>query len=109
MSLNEFAVLLTSRERRRIKRGFTEEQKKLLKEVRAGKNNIKTHLRDMLVLPEMVGLIFKIYSGKEFFTVTIQEDMIGHYLGEFSMTRRKVSHGSPGIGATKSSASISVK
>lgn len=109
MDLKEFAGLLRSRERRRIKRGFTEDQKKILAAVRAGKNNIKTHVRDMLIVPEMIGLVFKIHSGKEYVIVTIQGDMIGHYLGEFAMTRKKVSHGSPGIGATKSSAAISVK
>ncbi len=109
LSLDEFAQLLTSRERKRIKKGFTDEQKKILKEVRAGKNNIKTHCRDMLVLPEMVGMTFKIYTGKEFVPVLIQNEMLGHYFGEFAMTRKRVQHSAPGIGATKSSASISVK
>lgn len=109
LSLNEFTDLLTSRERRRLKRGFTEDQKKVLKKVRAGKNNIKTHCRDMLILPEMVGLTFFIYSGKEFVHIVIQDEMIGHRLGEFALTRKKVAHSAPGIGATRSSAAISVK
>jgi len=63
----------------------------------------------MIVLPEMVGMVIKIYNGKEFTPVTIIEEMIGHYFGEFALTRKKVEHSAPGIGATRSSASLSVK
>ena len=57
----------------------------------------------------MVGKKIKVYSGKEFIPVTIIEEMIGHYLGEFILTRKKVAHSAPGIGATRSSAALSVK
>ena len=73
------------------------------------KNNIETHCRDAIILPEMVGKTIKVYSGKEFIPVTINEDMIGHYLGEFVLTRNRVQHSAPGIGATRSSAALSVK
>ena len=63
----------------------------------------------MIVLPEMVGILIQIYNGKAFSPVEITHEMIGHYLGEFAMTRRKVEHSAPGIGATKSSAAMSVK
>ena len=63
----------------------------------------------MVVLPEMVGVMIKIYQGKEFVPILIEAEMIGHYLGEFVMTRKKVAHSAPGIGATRSSASLSVK
>nr|AJS12212.1 30S ribosomal protein S19, small subunit ribosomal protein S19 [uncultured archaeon] len=109
MSLNELAQLLTSRQRRTVKRGFTEQQKILLKKLRANEKNIETHCRDMIILPEMVGKTIKIHQGKEFMPVIIEEGMIGHYLGEFAMTRKKVAHSAPGIGATRSSASLSVK
>ena len=109
MSLIELAQLLTSRQRRVIKRGFTEQQKILLKKLRANEKNIETHCRDMIILPEMVGKTIKIHQGREFMPVTIEEGMIGHYLGEFAMTRKKVAHSAPGIGATRSSASLSVK
>ena len=109
MSLNELAQLLTSRQRRTVKRGFTEQQKILLKKIRARQKNIETHCRDMIILPEMVGKTIKIHQGKEFMPVIIEEGMIGHYLGEFAMTRKKVAHSAPGIGATRSSASLSVK
>ncbi|MBI4143354.1 30S ribosomal protein S19 [Candidatus Woesearchaeota archaeon] len=109
MSTSELAQILTSRQRRTLKRGMTEQQKILLKKMKANKKNIKTHCRDMLILPEMVGTTIKIYQGKEFVPVAIEQEMIGHYLGEFVLTRKKVSHSAPGIGATRSSASLSVK
>ncbi|MBI2656889.1 30S ribosomal protein S19 [Candidatus Woesearchaeota archaeon] len=109
MSLNELAQLLTSRQRRTIKRGFTEQQKILLKKIRANEKNPKTHCRDMIILPEMIGATIKVYQGKEFIPVMVEQDMIGHCLGEFVLTRKKVAHSAPGIGATRSSASLSVK
>jgi len=109
MSLNELAQLLTSRQRRTIKRGFTEQQKILLKKIRANEKNIETHCRDMVILPEMIGTAIKVHKGKEFVSVMIEQDMIGHCLGEFVLTRKRVAHSAPGIGATRSSASLSVK
>lgn len=109
MSLNELAQLMSSRQRRIIKRGFTEQQKILLKKIRANKKNLKTHCRDMIILPEMIGTTIKVYQGKEFVPVMVEQDMIGHCLGEFVLTRKKVAHSAPGIGATRSSASLSVK
>ena len=109
LSLNELAQLLTARQRRTIKRGFTEQQKILLKKLRANEKNIETHCRDMIILPEMVGFTIKVHQGKEFLPVAIEQDMIGHCLGEFVLTRKRVAHSSPGIGATRSSASLSVK
>ena len=109
MSINELAELLPARQRRTLKRGFTEQQKIFLKKIKAGKKNIETHCRDMIVLPEMVTMLIKAHNGKEFKPVSIQPEMIGHYLGEFSLTRGQVAHSAPGIGATKSSASLSVR
>ncbi|RJQ17553.1 30S ribosomal protein S19 [Candidatus Woesearchaeota archaeon] len=108
LSIEEFATLLPARQRRSIQRGFTDEKKKFLKKV-AKKDNVKTHLRTMIVFPSMVGKIIKIYNGKEFTPVIIQEEMIGCFFGELSLTRRKVGHNAPGIGATKSSSNVSVK
>ena len=109
MSLEEFMLLSPARQRRSLKRGFTDQQKILLKHIRAKKSNIETHCKDMIILPEMMGLTIRIHNGKEFIPVTIQDEMIGHYLGEFVMTRKKVEHSAPGIGATKSSSALSVK
>src|SRR3989344_1242257 len=109
LSVNEVAQLLTSRQRRTLKRGFTEQQKILLKKITSNEKNIETHCRDMIILPIMVGMTIKVHQGKEFQPVMILEEMIGHTLGEFAMTRKKVGHSAPGIGATRSSASLSVK
>jgi len=114
MSLNELASIMPARQRRSLKRGLKEEHKKVLEKLRKFKEKginkpIKTHCRDMIILPEMVGWIFQVYNGKEFTAVKITPEMIGHYLGEFSLTRKRVQHSAPGIGATRSSAFMSVK
>lgn len=109
MSMQEFAVLLNSRERRKIKRGFTEQEKKLLEDIKAKGKDVKTHCRDMVIIPEMVGRLIKVYNGKEWLQVDITAEMLGHRLGEFALTRRQVKHSAPGIGATRSSASLSVR
>lgn len=109
LSLNELASILPSRQRRSIKKGITDQQKILLKRVKKNEANIETHCRDAIIFPEMVGKTIKVHNGKEFVPVIIVEDMIGHYLGEFSLTRKKVMHSAPGIGATRSSAALSVK
>ena len=109
LSHDEFALLVPSRQRRTIQRGFSEDHKKLLHKVKIKDQNIRTHLRDMIVLPEMVGMKIAIHSGKEFVPIDILPEMMGHYFGEFVLTRRKVSHGAAGIGATKSSKFVPLK
>lgn len=109
MSLLELAEYLPSRQRRSLKRGLTEQQKILLKKIRQSKKDVRTHCRNMIILPEMIGKKLLVYMGKEFKAVEIKEDMIGHYLGEFVLTRKRVEHSAPGIGATRSSSSLSVK
>ena len=100
MSLNDVAALLPSRQRRKVKRGFTDEEKKFAEKIKV-KNNVKTHLRHMIVLPYMVGKTVRIHTGKEFQSITLQEDMIGYYLGELALTRKRIMHSAPGVGATK--------
>ncbi len=117
MSLDEFVQLLPARQRRSLMRGFTKAQIKLLAKIRkilrdpelAKKTVIKTHVRDMVILPEMVGLTFAVYNGKEYIQFKVTPEMIGHRLGEFSSTTKKVTHGEPGLKATKSSRFIAVK
>jgi small subunit ribosomal protein S19 len=109
MTVKEVAELLPARARRSLKRGLSDDHKVVLKKIKKGDANLKTHLRDMIILPEMIGASIKIHNGKEYVTVTVQPEMIGHFLGEFSQTRKGVSHSAPGIGATKSSSNISVK
>lgn len=78
--------------------------------MRQGKNvTLKTHARDMIILPEMVGVTISIHNGKEFVSVTITPEMIGYYLGEFAITNRPVRHGTPGIGASRSSMYVPLK
>lgn len=90
----------------------------LIKKLRAAKKNaapnekpepVKTHLRDMIVVPEMIGSVIGIYNGKVFNQVEIRPEMVGHYLGEFSISYKPVKHGRPGIGATHSSRFIPLK
>ncbi|MHA1688569.1 MAG: 30S ribosomal protein S19 [Promethearchaeota archaeon] len=117
MNMDQFIQLLPARARRSLKRGLPKRQKKLLERLRKayrakkrGKDLItRTQVRDMIIFPEMVGLKIAVYNGKEFQTVEILPDMIGHYLGEFSLTRKRVQHGSPGIGATRSSKYVPLK
>jgi small subunit ribosomal protein S19 len=114
MELNEFAKLLTSRKRRSLSREVIKKATPLMKKIKdtnegKRKKPIKTHLRTMIVLPEMVGLKIGIHNGKEFNEVMIQEEMIGLYFGEISQTRKKVTHGAAGIGATKSSTASASK
>jgi len=111
MGVREFAKYLPSDSRRAIFRQFEKIEKFLLKckeRLDKGKQ-IKTHLRELVIVPQMVGLNIGVYNGQTFIPVRITIEMLGHRLGEFSLTRGKVQHGAPGIGATKSSASMSVK
>ena len=109
LSLSELAELFPARQRRKLKRGLTDSQRSLMKKLEKKGNNIETHCRDMIVLPSMVGKTIRVHNGKEFKPVIIQAEMIGHYLGEFSLTRNRVAHSAPGVGATRSSAAISVR
>ena len=93
-----------------MERGLTPTQNKLLNDVKnAKKDVIKTHLRNMIILPDFVGRHIAIYNGKEYVRVTIQPEMIGHYLGEFAQTRKEVRHTGPGVGATRSSKYLPLK
>ena len=109
MSLTEFMALIPARERRSLKKGFTEDQKSLIHELEKNGTKLKTHCRDMVIIPLMIGKTINVYSGKSFEKVFVTEEMMGHRLGEFVLTRKKLQHSAPGIGATKSSGAISVK
>jgi len=117
MSMDEFINLLPSRQRRSLQRGLTPEQRILLEKLREAKEaqkqgkevNLKTHVRDLIVLPEMVGVKIQIHNGKEFVNVEMKPEMIGHYLGEFAVTNKPVRHGTPGIGASRSSMYVPLK
>ncbi|MGC9514903.1 30S ribosomal protein S19 [Methanocrinis sp.] len=108
LNTDELLDLLPSRQRRRLKRGLTKDHRRLLSRVK-DRDVVRTHLRDMIVLPEMVGKTIEIYNGKTFNRVEIMPEMVGHYLGEYSLTRSRVSHGSAGVGATRSSKFVPLK
>nr|WP_290900914.1 30S ribosomal protein S19 [Ferroglobus sp.] len=108
MTLEQIAELLPARERRKLKRGLTEQEEKLLKKLRK-KGEARTHCRDMVILPEMVGKVVYVHNGKEFVRVEIKPEMIGHRLGEFAQTRKFEKHSGPGVGATRSSKYVPLK
>lgn len=115
MELPEFAELLPARKRRTIERGLTTEQQKLVDKAsqrdseESANRPLRTHLRDMPILPEFVEKTFAVYGGEEFERVYVEPEMLGHYLGEFVLTRQSVEHGQAGIGATRSSKFVPLK
>ena len=114
LSLKEFAALLPARARRSLTRGMTEQQKKLMEKVRAvktgqRKKDVRTHCRDMWIVPEMFGLTIGVHDGKQFVPVIVTAEMAGHSLGEFVTPTKDVKHAAPGIGATRGSKFVSVK
>jgi small subunit ribosomal protein S19 len=109
MGISELLPVMPSRARRKIKRGLSRGEEHLLTRFRAGDEKIRTHLRDMIIMPEMLGKEIEVYNGKEFMKVELQPESVFHCLGEFALTRRKVAHGSAGIGATRSSKYVPLK
>ena len=116
MSMDEFIKLLPSRQRRSLLKGLTNEQRILMEHIRNVKKEnggkitpVKTHVRDMIIIPEMLGLTVQLHAGKEYVSVDIKPEMIGHFIGEFAITNQKVVHGTPGIGASRSSMYVPLK
>lgn len=109
MTLNELLPILPARARRSIKKGRTTSQQKFLERFNKTDTTVRTHNRDLVILPQFVGRKIAIHNGKEFKEIEIQSEMIGHYLGEFATTRKSVKHTGPGVGATKSSKFMPLK
>ncbi len=111
MNLREFARLLKANERRTVLRQTDELERFISKAGRKieKRKPVRTHLRHLIIVPRMIDMNINVYNGKEFVPVKIMAEMLGHRFGEFSVTRLKVKHGAAGIGATRSSASLSVK
>ena len=109
MGISELLPLMPSRARRKIVRGFSRGEETLLAKIREGDEKVRTHLREMIVMPEMIGKSIEIYTGKEFLKVEFQPESVFHYLGEFALTRKRVAHGSAGIGATRGSKYVPLK
>lgn len=107
MSLREFSSIVTSRVRRNLLRNEADPFYQKFEKNKDVDKDIRTHRRDLVVIPKMVGKTVAVYNGKEFVSVLVTDEMLGHYLGEFALTRRRLKHGKAGIGATKSSTAIS--
>ncbi|KAI7843419.1 hypothetical protein COHA_002897 [Chlorella ohadii] len=118
MSTDELVELFPARQRRRFQRGLKRKALALIKKLRKAKKEaasgekpdaVRTHLRNMIIIPEMIGSVVGVYNGKTFNQVEIKPDMVGHYLAEFSISYKPVGHGRPGIGASTSSRFIPLK
>ncbi len=110
MPFEEVLDLMPSRIRRTFVRGFNDEQKTAFEKIKASEGDVvRTHRRDIPIVPQMVGKKVAIHNGKEFKEVELRAEMIGHFLGEFALTRRIVKHSGPGVGATRSSKFMPLK
>ena len=109
MGMSELLPLMPARARRKVTRGLSRGEETLLAKIRGGDEKVRTHMRDMIVMPVMIGKTIEIYNGKEFLKVEFQPESIFHYLGEFALTRHRVTHGSAGIGATRGSKYVPLK
>lgn len=118
LSTEKFVELVHCRARRRMTRGLKQKPMALIKRIRksvaeaSGEDKpavVRTHLRNMIIVPEMIGGVVGIHNGKVFNQVEIKPEMVGHYLGEFSITYKLVAHGRPGVGATGSSKFVPLK
>jgi len=109
MSFDEILAILPSRARRTYLRGLNYEQQLLFDKLKTAEETVKTHRRDLPIIPQFVGKKVSIYNGKEFKDFEIKPEMIGHFLGEFVLTRRPPQHSGPGVGATRSSKFMPLK
>eukprot|EP01135_Chromosphaera_perkinsii_P004203 Nk52_evm22s271 gene=Nk52_evmTU22s271 len=118
LSNEKLMDLVHARARRRFSRGLKRKPMALIKRLRKAKKEalpnerppaVKTHLRNMIIVPEMIGSVVGVYNGKEFCGIEIKPEMTGHYLGEFAMSYKPTRHGRPGIGSTHSSRFIPLK
>ncbi|HIJ12015.1 TPA: 30S ribosomal protein S19 [Candidatus Woesearchaeota archaeon] len=109
LDLKAFGALLPARRRRSLERGFTDAQKRFLARIDAGENNVKTHCRNLVIIPSMLGKTVRVYNGKDFVPVIITLEMLGHVIGEFAHSRKLVKHSSAGVGATRSSKAVSAR
>jgi small subunit ribosomal protein S19 len=109
LDVREFAKFLTSRQRRTVLRNFQEIENFVnrAKEKQANKKPIKTHHRDLVIVPQLVGMKIQIYNGNRFIPIIVTGEMLGHKFGEFSPTRTRVKHGSAGVGSTKGTKALS--
>jgi len=111
MSFEDVLELMPSRSRRTYLRGLNYEQQLLFDNLKAAEPGevVRTHRRDLPIIPQFVGKTVSVYNGKEFKDVEIKPEMIGCFIGEFIVTRKTPQHSGPGVGATRSSKSVALK
>lgn len=111
LSMEEQIALFPSRIRRTLQRGYNTKNLKLRDKILGVSKDtvVRTHARDHIIIAAYVGKTVAVYNGKEFLNVKIISEMIGHYLGEFAITRKQVRHTGPGVGATRSSKFMPLK
>ncbi|MCR4335894.1 MAG: 30S ribosomal protein S19 [archaeon] len=115
LSIAQFAELCPSRIKRSLLKGtdehFLKKVAKAQESLAAGKypKPVRTHNRDNIVIPAMIGIAVSVHNGKDFVNVDVKEKMLGHYLGELVLTRKRLLHGKAGIGATRSSTAITAR
>lgn len=114
LQLEKLFQVFPARQRRSLTRGITDGKRKLIEEIKLLKTgklktSIKTHIRDLIILPYMTGITINVFSGKSFVPVNIIPEMIGHYIGEYVITNKRVQHGAPGVGASRSSLYVPLK
>jgi len=110
LTFDEFITIVPSRQRRSFKRGLSMEQAKIINDSNKKPDKIiRTHRREMIVIPQFVGRTFSVYNGRDFVDIEILPEMIGLYLGELAPTRTSPTHTGPGVGATKSSKFMPLK
>jgi len=100
LSMDELSLLFPSSERRKMRRGFSKEEQNLLKKL-AKRDRVKTHAREMIILPSMIGKTLLVHNGKEWIPVLVTIEMVAHRLGQFALTRKMTKHGSAGVGVKK--------
>ena len=110
LNFNEFIDIIPSRQRRSFRRGLSKEQAKLITDSNNKPDKVlRTHRREMIIIPQFVGRTFAVHNGKEFVNLEIMPEMIGLYFGELAPTRTSPTHTGPGVGATKSSKFMPLK
>ena len=105
----ELLEILPSRARRSLSREMNHDQKAAHKALLGSEQNVKTHVRDLIIIPKYVGKVVELYNGNSYVKFEVKQEMIGHYLGEFAQTRKTVKHSGPGVGATRSSKFMPLK
>merc|ERR1719235_57226 len=105
MQNEDLMNLFCARQRRKFSRGIKRQPITLLKKLRKSKKAcaygekptpVKTHMRNMVIVPEMIGSVVGCYNGKNFINIEIKPEMIGHSLAEFSISYHPVMHGGGG-------------